>query len=54
MDVICNAPFGSGKEGPLLDVRGPNVDAVNLYLARRTEQAAAAASAREREAVHMG
>ena len=52
MDVICNAPFGSGKEGPLLDVRGPNVDAVNLYLARRTE--AAAASAREREAVHMG
>ena len=37
---------------PLLDVRGPNVDAVNLYLARRTEAAEAAApSARERGAV---
>ena len=32
-------------ERPLLDVRGPNVDAVNLYLARRTEAATTAAAA---------
>ena len=33
--------------------RGPNVDAVNLYLARRTEAAAASARVRERHVVHL-